>query len=52
MNKNIKKYEIDEEDLENLCYIARALNDIDEEEPDFMELWEMLANVIENITEK
>ena len=51
MKNNIKKYEISEKDLEDLCYIARALNDIDEEEPDFMELWEMLVNVIENIKE-
>ena len=51
MKNNIKKYEISQDDLEDLCYIARALNDIDEEEPDFMELWEMLVNVIENIKE-
>lgn len=47
----IKKYVLSDKDLKDLCYVARALNDVDEEEPDYLELWQILADVIENIQE-
>ena len=42
---------ISKRDYNKLCKIARTLNNADEEDIDFLDLWQELADVIERIEE-
>lgn len=42
---------ISKKDVNRLCKIARILNNADEEDPDYYDLWEELNDIIQNIKE-